>query len=181
MGSSTLGRPGQNVAAVRHVEMLERRVAIPTGSAKPGSRLLQDDTAGPEAALPVPGGHGIGATEEAYVPVCATKLLMATSLVSPSTPAAPGQYVFDSVLLLHSVKLATAVVELPRASTSAKFGAIEEHAATLEPEAALVVPTGHVSTTALALNTPMDAVKGAANVVLLFSRTEEKAPSSPGQ
>ena len=36
-------------------------------------------------------------------------------------------------------------------------GAIDEQAATLVPEAALVVPLGQVSTTALELYTPADA------------------------
>ena len=39
-----------------------------------------------------------------------------------------------------------------------KPGAIESQAATLAPDAALVVPVGHVRTTALELYTPADAL-----------------------
>ena len=85
------------------------------------------------------------------MPRCATRLPIFTSLVRLKTPAAPGQYVFAGAPLLHSVKLATAVVELPRVRVRAKPAARDAHALTLDPDAALVVPVGHVRTTALEL------------------------------
>jgi len=58
---------------------------------------------------------------------------------------------------------------------------MDEHAATLLPDAVLVVPVGQVSTTALALYTPDEATYAAVNALGLLSGFAEKAPTRPGQ
>ena len=155
---STPLMPGQYTPAAMQEEMSPTAVVVPLARLGPGRMFTQDVTAAPEAALPVPDGHGIGAMLDAYVPVCAVRLLIVTSLERLKAPAAaPGQYVLTGAPMLHNVRSPTDVVETPRGSVKAQPCERVEHAATLDPEAALVVPLGHLSATALESYVPADA------------------------
>ena len=179
---STLFRPGQYVPARLQGVILDTVVNVPLGRLYPGRTLVQLDTLLPDAALPVPAGHGMGATLDRYVPVVTVRLLIEV-LVTRSrlrTFAAPGQYVFTGALVLHKLRSVTDEVLLI-ADVTAYPLAIDEHAERLPPEARFVVPVGQVSTTALALYTPDEATYAAANALGLISGFAEKAPTRPGQ
>ena len=155
---STLFRPGQYVPARLQGVILDTVVNVPLGRLYPGRILVQLDTLLPDAAFPVPEGHGMGATLERYVPVVTAKLLIEV-LVAKSrlrTFAAPGQYVSTGALVLHRLRSVTDKVLLI-ADVTAYPLAIDEQAERLPPEARFVVPVGQVSTTALAVYPPARA------------------------
>jgi hypothetical protein len=114
---------------------------------------VQLDTLLPDAAFPVPEGHGIGAMLELYFPLLGTvKLFIRTSLTRLSTFTAPGQYLLASAVVLHRPMSLTALELLPMGAPVIAYpGRIEEHDATLFPDAVFEVPTGQVIINALEL------------------------------
>jgi hypothetical protein len=116
------------------------------------------------------------------VPVVTVRLLIEV-LVTKSrlrTFAAPGQYVSTGALVLHRLRSVTDEV-LVIADVTAYPLAIDEHAERLPPEARFVVPVGQVSTTALALYTPDEALYAANALGLLSEYDAVNTPIRPGQ